>query len=282
MPSRTAPSGRLMNRILGVLTAVALVCFIALPFLWTLWASLVPEARLFTATAPVAGAALTGESYVALFTERAFFVPLRNSLFVAGATTALCVSLAAPAAYALARLPLRGARFVLGAVLAVSVLPQITVVGPLFLVLRAVGLVDTYPGLILPYTTFALPLAVWLLTGMMRALPRDLEEAALVEGASRLRILVEIVLPLAAPAVATTAILVFVYCWNEFLFALSFTVSPARRTLPVAIALLRGQHQVPWGQILAASVVTTAPVALLVFAFQRRIVGGLTSGALKG
>jgi ABC-type glycerol-3-phosphate transport system permease component len=167
-------------------------------------------------------------------------------------------------------------------ILAVSVLPQIAVVGPLYLLLRAAGLVDTWGALVVPYTAFALPLAIWLLTSSLRALPRELEEAALVEGASRSYILVRIVLPLAAPALATTALLVFVACWNELLFALSFTISPERRTLPVAIAFLRGQHEVKWSEILAAAVVATAPVAALVLVFQRRIVGGLTSGALKG
>lgn len=269
-----------MRRALSGLLVVALVSFIALPFLWTVWASLVPEATLFAAT-PGTARVLTLDAYRALFLERSFLVPLRNSILVAATTTAVCIVLAVPASYALARLPLRGAGAVLGAVLAVSVLPQITVVGPLYLLLRGVGLVDTFAGLVLPYTTFALPLALWLLTGMMRGLPRELEEAALVEGASRLRILVSIILPLSAPAVATTAILVFISCWNELLFALSFTVSPERRTLPVAIAFLRGQHQVPWGQMLAAAVVTTIPVALLVVAFQRRIVEGLTAGAIK-
>ena len=128
----------------------------------------------------------------------------------------------------------------------------------------------------------ALPLAVWLLTSFLRQLPRELEEAALVDGATRLQALTRVILPLAAPGIATTAILTFIYCWNEFLFALSFTVSPERQTVPVAIALFRGQYQVPWGQILAAAVVATAPVAVMVLAFQRRIVQGLTSGAVKG
>ena len=134
----------------------------------------------------------------------------------------------------------------------------------------------------LPYLTFAMPLTIWLLVGFFRQLPADLEEAAWVDGAGRLRTIAEVVLPVAAPAVATTAILTFVYCWNEFLFALSFTLGPDRQTVPVAIALFRGQYQVPWGQVLAAAVVASAPVALLVLAFQRRIVQGLTSGAVKG
>src|SRR4029077_14531443 len=138
------------------------------------------------------------------------------------------------------------------------------------------------PGLVLPYMTFAMPLAVWLLVGIFRQLPPELEEAALVDGAGRLRTLREVVLPLALPGVAATAILTFIYCWNEFMFALSFTLGPERYTVPVSIALFRGQYQVRWRQVLAATVVATAPVAIVVLAFQRRIVQGLTAGAVKG
>jgi ABC-type glycerol-3-phosphate transport system permease component len=160
--------------------------------------------------------------------------------------------------------------------------PQIAIVSPLFLLLRSVRLIDTYPGLILPYLTFAMPLAVWLLVGYFRQLPAELEEAAMVDGASRLRAFREVIVPLALPGLAATAILTFVYSWNEFLFALSFTLGPDRQTVPVAIALFRGQYQVPWGQVLAAAIVATAPVAGLVLVFQRRIVQGLTAGAVKG
>ncbi|MGE3804526.1 MAG: carbohydrate ABC transporter permease, partial [Gemmataceae bacterium] len=164
---------------------------------------------------------------------------------------------------------------------AVTMFPQISIVSPLYLLLRELRLINTYPGLILPYLTFAMPLTVWLLVGFFRQLPRELEEAALMDGASRLRTFWEIILPLSWPGLATTAIITFVYCWNEFIFALSFTLGPERQTVPVAIALFRGQYQVPWGQILAAATVATAPVALLVLLFQRRIVTGLTAGAVK-
>lgn len=261
----------------AVLLVVALAA-VLLPFGWMLAASLAPESRLFGGAGD--GFGLT--HYRALFEERAFWVPIRNSLVVAGATTALCIGLGSPCAYALARMRFRGRRALLAGVLAVAMFPQISIVSPLFLVLRSLGLVDSYPGLVLPYLTFAMPLTIWLLVGFFRQLPPDLEEAAWVDGAGRLRALLEVVVPLAAPAVATTAILTFVYCWNEFLFALSFTLGPERHTVPVAIALFRGQYQVPWGQVLAAAVVSTAPVALLVLAFQRRIVQGLTSGAVKG
>jgi len=185
------------------------------------------------------------------------------------------------AAYALARLEFPGRSLILALMLAASLFPQVALVNPLFLMLRALGLIDTRPGLILPYFTFAMPLAVWLLTTTFRQLPVDVEEAARVDGAGRLRVLAEIVLPLALPGIATTAVLTFIYCWNEFLFALSFTTSPERQTVPVAVALFRGRYQVPWGQVLAATAIATAPVVLLVAFFQRRIVSGLTAGSIK-
>lgn len=253
----------------------------AFPFYWAIVSSFTPEARLFQAPSLVP-TNLVLDHYRALFTERNFWVPIRNSLVVAGATTAFCVTIGALCAYALARLQFRGKSMLLGFILAVSMFPQISVVPPLYLVLRSLHLINTYPGLVLPYLTFAMPLTVWLLVGFFRQLPPELEEAAMVDGASRLRAFREIIVPLALPGLATTAILTFVYSWNEFLFALSFTLGPERQTVPVAIALFRGQYQVPWGQILAAALVATAPVALLVLAFQRRIVQGLTAGAVKG
>jgi ABC-type glycerol-3-phosphate transport system permease component len=269
--------GRLLTRA----SAVALFAIWAFPIYWMLVASITPEARLFGAPA-LFPATMVFDHYRALFTERQFWLPIRNSLVVAAATTALALAVGIPAAYAAARLRFRGRSTILAAVLAVSVFPQISIVSPLFLLLRSAGLIDTYPGLVLPYLTFSLPLAVWLLAAFFRQLPRDLEEAALMDGASRLRAAVEVMLPLAAPAVATTAILTFLYAWNEFLFALSFTLGPKRQTVPVAMALFRGQYQVPWGEVLAAAVVASLPVAVVVLAFQRRIVSGLTSGAMKG
>ena len=258
-----------------------LLLAIAFPLYWTIVSSFTPEARLFQAPELVPRG-LVLEHYRALFSQRDFWIPIRNSLVVAGTTTALCVTLGVLCAYALARLRFPGKAPLLALVLAVGMFPQISVVSPLYLLLRELRLINTYPGLVLPYMTFAMPLAVWLLVGVFRQLPPELEEAALVDGASRLRILREVVLPLALPGVAATAILTFLYCWNEFLFALSFTLGPDRYTVPVAIALFRGRYQVPWGQILAAAVVATAPVALVVLALQRRIVQGLTAGAVKG
>jgi ABC-type glycerol-3-phosphate transport system permease component len=269
------------GRLLAGAALAALVAFAVFPFWWALVASVTPEARLFAAPS-LWPAEPVLDHYRALWEERDFWVPVRNSLVVAGTTTLFCVVVGALAAYALARLRFRGKAAILGFILAVTMFPQISIVSPLYLLLRALRLINTYPGLVLPYLTFAMPLTVWLLTGFFRQLPADLEEAALVDGAGRWQTLTKVILPLAVPGLATTAILTFLYCWNEFLFALSFTLGPERQTVPVAIALFRGRYQVPWGQILAAAIVATAPVALLVLAFQRRIVQGLTAGAVKG
>jgi ABC-type glycerol-3-phosphate transport system permease component len=261
--------------------AIVILGLLLSPIYWMVVSSLTPEARLFQ-TPPLVPRAVTLDHYRALFGERGFVVPIRNSLVVAASTTLITVPVAALCAYALARLRFRGRSVLLALILSVSMFPQISIVPPLYLMLRAIGLLDTYPGLVLPYVTFSAPLAVWLLTGFFQQLPRDLEEAATLDGASQLRVLWDIVLPLAAPGVATAAILTFLYCWNEFLFALSFMFGPDRYTVPVAVTLFRGRYQVPWGQVLAATVVATIPVAMLVAAFQRRIVAGLTSGGSKG
>ncbi|MGH7505645.1 MAG: carbohydrate ABC transporter permease [Longimicrobiales bacterium] len=269
------------RRWIPIAFVAALIAAIAFPLYWVVVSSFTPESRLFAEPALVPDA-LVLDHYRALFDERNFWVPIRNSLVVAGASTLLSVIVGSLAAYALARLRFRGKALVLAFILAVSMFPQIAIVSPLYIVLRELRLINTYPGLVLPYLTFAMPLTIWLLVGYFRQLPAELEEAGMMDGAGRLRIFREVILPLALPGVATTAILTFLYSWNEFLFALSFTLGPERYTVPVAIALFRGQYQVPWGQILAAAVVATVPVALLVLLFQRRIVQGLTAGAVKG
>lgn len=265
----------------GSWAAVLVIAAVLLPLAWALAASFMPESQIFGG-APLGSRRFTTAHYRALFETRDFWTPIRNSLIVAAATTALAVLLGTPCAYALARLRFRGKAALLMFVLAVSMFPQIAIVSPLFLALRALRLIDTFPGLVLPYLTFAMPLTIWLLVGYFRQLPSALEEAGLVDGAGWLRTLIDIVLPLSWPGVATAAILTFLYSWNEFLFALTFTLGPERQTVPVAIALFRGQYQVPWGEVLAASIVATLPVALLVMTAQRRIVSGLTAGAVKG
>lgn len=267
-----------LGHALGLSLALLALCW---PLGWALLGSFSEESRLFTASSPTPHS-YTLSHYRALFSERAFWMPIRNSLIVAGITTVSALCVGTLCAYALARLRFPGRGVILVSVLSISMFPQISLVSPLYLLLRELRLIDSYPGLILPYLSFATPLCIWLLFGFFRQLPVALEEAAAVDGASTLRILLEIIAPLSAPALATTGVLVFIYCWNEFLFALSFSLRPERQTVPVAIALFRGQYRVPWGEVLAAAFVSTLPVAALVFAFQRRIVAGLVAGAVKG
>ena len=269
------------GRAAASIAAAALLAVLLFPIYWMLASSVAPEAQLFS-TPSLLPRAPSFDHYRALFDERDFLIPIRNSLVVAGLTTLATLPLAACCAYAFARLRFPGRGLLLALILAVSMFPQMSIVPPLYLILRELRLLDTYPGLVLPYITFSAPLAVWLLTGYFRQLSPELEEAALLDGASRVRALRDVVLPLAAPGVATAAILTFLYCWNEFLFALSFTLGPERYTVPVAVTLFRGRYQVPWGQVLAATVMATVPVAILVAAFQRRIIAGLTAGASKG
>jgi ABC-type glycerol-3-phosphate transport system permease component len=268
-----------MSRAAVALLLVAAVGALAAPLAFAVIGSLSPEAKLFDGGIP-GPAVWSLEHYRSLASDPTLLRAIRSSLIVAASTTLLCLTLGSLCAYALARLQFPGRASLLAIVLALSMFPQISIVPPLYLVLRELSLIDTYPGLVLPYLTFAMPLTIWLLLGFFRQLPPELEEAAMVDGASRLRVLFEIIAPLSAPALATTAVLTFIYCWNEFLFALAFSLE--KQTVPVAIALLRGQYQIPWGQVLAASVVSALPVAVLVLVFQRRIVQGLVSGAVKG
>ncbi|MGE0443814.1 MAG: carbohydrate ABC transporter permease [Vicinamibacterales bacterium] len=260
--------------------AAILIAALLAPIVWMVAASFTPEARIFDSF--LASVSFDAAHYRALFETRDFLVPIRNSLIVAGTTTGIAIPIAVLCAFALTHLRMPGGRVLLATILAVSMFPQISVVPPLYLALRALGLLNTYPGLVLPYLTFSTPLAVWMLTAFFRQLPREIEDAARLDGASRLQALWDVLLPIAAPGIASTAILVFLYSWNEFLFAFSFTLGPERYTVPVAITLFRGRYQVPWGEIMAAAVVATIPVALIVLAFQRRIVSGLTAGAIRG
>jgi multiple sugar transport system permease protein len=229
----------------------------------------------------------TFDNYKGLFTggfDSPLLRPLINSILIALIATTIAVALASFAAYAIARLDFPGKFVVLAGALAVSMFPPISVVGPLFDMWRALGLYDTYPGLIIPYLTFALPLAIYILVAFFREIPWDLEEAAQVDGATPFQAFRRIIFPLAAPGVFTAAILVFIFAWNDFVFAISLTSSNASRTVPAAIAFFTGESQFtsPTGNIAAAAVLVTVPIIIFVLIFQRRIVAGLTAGAVKG
>lgn len=223
-------------------------------------------------------------NYRAVFHDVQFPHALVNSIGIGLIATALAVLIAMFAAYALVRLEFRGKALVLGFALVIAMFPGIAIIGPLFNLWRLVGLFDTWPGLIIPYMTFTLPLAIWTLSAFFREIPWDLEKAARVDGATPLQAFRHVIAPLAAPGVFTAAILVFIFAWNDFLFAISLTSTNHARTVPAAIAFFTGasRYELPTGSIAAASVVVTIPVLVMVLIFQRRIVAGLTAGAVKG
>jgi multiple sugar transport system permease protein len=207
---------------------------------------------------------------------------LLNSIIVAGSTTLVTISLSTLSGYALARLTKTWAHLILMGILACAMFPQIAIAGPIWRFLQIMGWLNTYHGLVLPYVALTLPLAIWILTLFFQEIPRDLEAASLVDGCTRFGALIRVVLPLSAPGVFTASILCFIYAWNEFFLALLIMTDPARQTMPVGIALFQGEHTVPWGEIAAASFITTAPLVIMVLLFQRRIVTGLSAGAVKG
>jgi multiple sugar transport system permease protein len=255
---------------------------ILFPFLWQLITSLKPPGELFGdhAFRPFIDHP-TLENYKRVFTQRPFHLYLWNSFVVASLTTVYCIVIASFAAYAIARLHFRGKTVVLGLVLAVSMFPQIATISPIFLFMQSVKLTNSYLGLIIPYTTFALPLAVWNLTTFFQKIPHDLEEAAKVDGATVLQTFRKVIVPLAVPGTFTTAILVFIAAWNEFFFALTINTDEAMKTVPPGIAMFQGQYTVPWGEISAASIIVTIPLVIMVLIFQRRIISGITAGAVK-
>jgi multiple sugar transport system permease protein len=201
---------------------------------------------------------------------------------MATATTLVCLGIGSTAAFALAKLEFRGRSLLLAGSLAISMFPPIATVSPQYLLLRALGLRDSLGGLVLPYTTFALPLTLWILTSFLRDIPDDLYRAARIDGCGPFQAFRRVLLPLAAPGLATTAILIFIFSWNEFLYALTLLSTPAKRTVPVAITLFASEHSDPWAEIAAASIVATFPLILLTIVFQRRIAAGLTAGGVKG
>src|SRR6202000_2428941 len=227
---------------------------------------------------------LTFDNYRGIFRGNFFSSALINSVGIGGTTTVIAVLVGAMAAYAIARLEFGGKRFLIGVVPLISMFPAISLVTPLFNIERRIGLFDTWPGLIIPYITFALPLAIYTLSAFFREIPWDLEEAAKMAGAPPAQRFRKVIAPLAAPGIVTTAILVFIFAWNDLLLALSLTATDAAITAPVAIQNFPGssQFEEPTGSIAAGAMVITVPIIVFVLVFQRRIVAGLTSGAVKG
>jgi multiple sugar transport system permease protein len=258
---------------------VVIVCLA--PIAWQAITSIKTDVDL-TRIPPLLPATPTLSNYAVIFTETPFARVMANSFLVASLTTILSLFFGALAAFALAKLDVRRRSWILAGVLSVSMFPPIATVSPLYQMVRAVGLRDSPLALVLLYSTFSFPLGIWVMTNFFRNVPDELLRAARVDGCTIWQAFVRVMLPLAAPGLAATGLLVFISAWNEFLLALTFTVTTSSRTIPVAIALFPGLHAIPWGEIAAASMVVTLPIAILVFVFQRRIVEGLTAGAVKG
>jgi trehalose/maltose transport system permease protein len=224
------------------------------------------------------------DNYISVFKDQPFALNIWNSFLVSSTVVAFSLLLGLTAAYALGRIQFRGRGILLITILSVSMFPQVAVLSGMFELIRLLGLYNNMLGLSLSYMMLTLPFTVWILTTFMRELPKELEEAAVMDGASPWIIIRRVFMPLMWPALVTTGLLAFIAAWNEFLFALTFTLTDGQRTVPVAIALISGAsaYELPWGNIMAASVIVTVPLIVLVLIFQRRIVSGLTAGAVKG
>ncbi|WP_434049779.1 carbohydrate ABC transporter permease [Marinobacter salarius] len=264
------------------LLLTAILLFTVFPFYYAIVTSFKSGSELFSIDYWITSFNL--ENYQAVLGEGSFVTSIWNSVLVASSAVAIAMFFGLTAAYALGRVHFRGRGTVLMIVLGVSMFPQVAVLSGLFEVIRAFNLYNDPLSLVFSYTIFTLPFTVWVLTTFMRQLPKELEEAAIVDGASPVVTLFKVFIPLMGPAMATTGLLAFIAAWNEFLFALTFTLTDDQRTVPVAIALITGgsQHELPWGHLMAASVIVTVPLVVLVLIFQRRIVSGLTAGAVKG
>jgi multiple sugar transport system permease protein len=264
-----------------VVDTVVLV-YALLPVLWILSLSLKPTSMV--KDGKLIPSSVTFDNYRGIFRGNFFSSALVNSVGIGVLTTVIAVVIGGMAAYAVARLEFPGKRALIGAVLLISMFPAISLVTPLFNIERRIGLFDTWPGLIIPYITFALPLAIYTLSAFFREIPWDLEKAAKIDGATPAQAFRKVIVPLAAPGIVTTAILVFIFAWNDLLLALSLTATKAAITAPVAIANFTGssQFEEPTGSIAAGAMVITVPIIVFVLVFQRRIVAGLTSGAVKG
>ena len=262
--------------------ALVVFLFIILPLYWMIASAFKTPAHVGASPPQLFPHPLSVQNFSVAFSQNTFGRYIINSVIVAIVATALVLILGTLAGYALGRLPMRGKFTVLTILLMISVFPEIAVVVPLYALLRNIGWLNSYQALIIPYTAFFLPFAIWILRNYFLAIPHEMEESARIDGASPLRTIWTIILPQAWPGLFTAGIFTFTACWTEFLMALSFNVSNSYRTIPVGVALFGSQFTVPYGTIFAASVVAVVPIAILVFIFRRSVVSGLTAGAVKG
>lgn len=272
----------LLGNILFYMAVILIVVISVYPFYYAIITSFESGTALFKPNLFPESFSL--ENYKDVLSQRSFLRSFANSIFIASVTVGFALLLAVTASYALARVTFRGRGLLLMTILGVSMFPQIAVLSGLYELINFLGIYNKPWALVLSYTIFTLPFTVWVLTTFMRELPIEIEEAAIIDGATPWIVITKVFLPLLWPALVTTGLLAFIGAWNEFLFALTFTISETERTVPVAIALLSGasSQEVPWGAIMAASVIVTVPLIILVLIFQRKIVAGLTAGGVKG
>lgn len=279
---RRRTAGRVAGRSGFYLLVSAFVVASLFPFYWILITSLKTDNEISQGTKSLLPGHITWGNYANDFTKQDFVRPLINSVIVAGATTILTVIIASLAGYALARSRIRGKQLIQGFLLVAGFFPVIAMIGPLFIAYRRIGLLDSLPGLVIAYLIYTLPLATWFLAGFFGQIPRELEEAAIVDGATRLQALRKVIIPVAVPGIFTVAILGFILCWNDFLIAVSFMTTPSRYTAPLAIVGLgQSQYQTFFNLIDAAVVIVTLPIALIMLFAQRRIISGLTAGSFR-
>jgi multiple sugar transport system permease protein len=276
--SRSPLSGRPLRLVVGFILLINGL----FPALWILLTSLKLEGELTRTPITWLPARPTLHNYVQAFSDQPLLLFLFNSFMVALISTLATLLVSVLAAYALARLKLRFRDLILSAIIAVSTFPLVTLLVPLFEIMRALSLLNSWTALVLPYTVLSLPICTLILVSFFEGIPRELENAAMIDGCTRIGALFSVVVPLSVPGVVTAGILAFVNAWDEFLLALSFNSSPALRTLPVGIQLYQGEFTFPWPVVSAALVVGIVPIAILIVIFQERVVSGLTSGGLKG
>jgi trehalose/maltose transport system permease protein len=280
---RRTSVGKIAGRILFWILVIAIIIYTVFPFVFAVISSIMPSNELFQSNTRYWPSEINWSFYEYVLRNGDFLRALRNSVIVSVTTVLIALALGALGAYAIGRMKFRGKTPIMYLILSMTMFPQIAILGSLYQMISAAGLYDRLPALIIAYLTFTLPFTVWVLANFFRSMPGELEEAALVDGATPFQAFWRILLPLAAPGLVTTGLLAFISAWNEYLYALTFTQTRARTVQP-AIASFTGntQYELPWGNILAASVLVTIPLVVLVLIFQRKILAGLTSGAVKG
>jgi multiple sugar transport system permease protein len=271
-----------LNAVLFYVFLILFVLVSIFPLIWIFKMSIITRSELFQSPPTLLPANPTGAEYAQIFGDAAFQQALINSVIISGVTTVICLFFGSIAAYAIARLRFGFKGIIMTLILAISFFPGVAIIAPLFIQFSAFGVIDTLASVIITDTVFALPLTVWLLVAFFRELPRDLEEAAKVDGATTIQAFRKVIVPLAAPGVFTTAILTFIFAWNEFLFATTFLLTPETQPVTVVIPNFASQYTTDYGAQAAAAVVVTVPLVIMVLIFQRRIVSGLTAGAVKG